>query len=113
MEINQTIINLKAITHKLSEVVDLRRTALGDAWKKLWWKLREGALSGGTLRRSPLLENEKAVDAMDNPWDDGELASPRRGEPTRIGELYSFFKPLIISPPVETHIYVLGVVRIV
>lgn len=70
-------------------------------------------MSGGTLRRTPLIKNEKAADAMDNPWDDGELASPRRGEPKRIGQLYLFSNPLSFFFPVEKHIHILGVVRIV
>ena len=45
-------------------------------------------------------------------WDDGGLASPRRGEAKRIGELYPFkiysFFPLFC----EKHIHNLGVVRI-
>lgn len=49
---------------------------------------------------------------MDSPWDDGELASPRRGEAKRIGALspvkiYYFF---FFSP--EKHSHNLGVVRI-
>lgn len=42
------------------------------------------------VHRTPLIKNESAVSAMDSPWDDGGLASPRRGEAKRIGELFLF-----------------------
>lgn len=60
----------------------------------LVWKMSieiaQEYLSSGTVRGTPLIKNENAVDAMDSPRDDGGLASPRRGEAKRIGELYPF-----------------------
>lgn len=61
---------------------------------RLVWKMsmeiEQEYLSGGTVHGTPLIKNENAVDAMDSPRDDGGLASPRRGEAKRIGELYPF-----------------------
>lgn len=67
------------------------KNALEIAWRQL---------SGGLVHRTLLIKNERAASAMVSPWDDGELASPRRGEANRIGELYPskffflFFCPL-------------------
>lgn len=70
-------------------------------------------LSGGTVHRTPLIKNESAVNAMDSPWDDGGLASPRRGEAKRIGELYPFkIYSFFFFFPVKKHTHNLGVVRI-
>lgn len=44
----------------------------------------------GRFTELRLLKNERIVNAMDSPWDDGELASPRRGEAKPIGEHYPF-----------------------
>lgn len=49
---------------------------------------------------------------MDSPWDDGELASPRRGEAKRIGELHPFKIYSFFFFHSEKHIHNLGVVRI-
>lgn len=76
------------------------RTAPGDA-RKIAVEIAWRRLSGGTLPRTPLIKNERAVDATDNPWDDGELASPRRGEARRIGELCSFKIYSFYPPPCE------------
>lgn len=69
-----------------------KKIALEIAWR---------LLSGGMVLRTLLIKNERAVSAMVSPWDDGELASPRRGEANRIGELYpsKFFSFL---PPVKS-----------
>lgn len=65
----------------------------------------------GRFTELPLIKNERAVGAMDSPWDDGELASPRRGEAKRIGALHSFRIYSFFSS-CEKHIHKLGVVRI-
>lgn len=83
------------------------KNALEIAWRQL---------SGGLVHRTLLIKNERAASAMVSPWDDGELASPRRGEARR-GEsnrralsikvfFFSFFAPC------EICFHNLGVARV-
>lgn len=65
----------------------------------------------GWFHRSPLIKNERASSATVSPWDDGGLASPRRGEVNRIGELYPS-KIYSLFSPCEIRIRNLGVVGV-
>lgn len=58
-------------------------------------------LSVGMAHPTPLIKNERAASALVSPWDDSELASPRRGEANRIGDLYPS-KFSLSPPPVTT-----------
>lgn len=55
------------------------KIAMENAWRDL---------STGMVHPTPLIKNERAASAMVSPWDDGEPASPRRGEANGIGDLY-------------------------
>lgn len=83
------------------------KIALEIAWRQL---------SAGMVNRTLLIKNERAASAMVSPWDDGELASPRRGEANRIGELYPskffFFYLFIFFAPCEICFHNPGVVRV-
>lgn len=57
---------------------------------KLQWKLRRGICPVGRFTELPLLKMRVQSMRWRALRDDGELASPRRGEAKRIGELHPF-----------------------
>lgn len=81
---------------------------------KLQWKLRRGICPVGRFTELPLLKMRVQSMRWRALRDDGELASPRRGEAKRIGELHPFkiYSYFFFSLLVESISIILGVVRI-